>query len=200
MNRMAVKIKEARVKANMSEKDLAKACGQNVNYILQIESGKKVINEQIAENILKILGEKVEFFADIDTSEKEKTPLIKPSVKVSSEKPTVQTNRTEAITPNEEWQGALAGVIKSYPIQEEKSGKIVGYKDIPIMTKKVDGHHYEKVSFIKVTETDLLKHRILKGDTIMISSTTEIQNQGLYYIEVNQNKMIRQLEIGRAHV
>lgn len=187
MNRLAIKIKEARLKANMSEKDLAKACGQNINYILQIESGKKVINEQIAENILKILGEKVEFFGDVESPKQ--NPVSSTQVKPSSTK--MNTPPVQAITPNEEWQGALAGIIKSYPIQEERSAKVVGYKDLPILSKKIDGFHYEKVIFIKVTDSELTKYRIQKQDVVMVVLANEIQVQGVYYMEVNRVKMIK---------
>ena len=187
MNRLAIKIKEARLKANMSEKDLAKACGQNINYILQIESGKKVINEQIAENILKILGEKVEFFGDVESPKQ--NPVSSTQVKPSSTK--MNTPPVQAITPNEEWQGALAGIIKSYPIQEERSAKVVGYKDLPILSKKIDGFHYEKVIFIKVTDSELTKYRIQKQDVVMAVLANDIQGQGVYYIEVNRVKMIK---------
>lgn len=187
MNRLAIKIKEARLKAKMSEKDLAKACGQNINYILQIESGKKVINEQIAENILKILGEKVEFFGDVESPKQ--NPVSSTQVKPSSTK--MNTPPVQAITPNEEWQGALAGIIKSYPIQEERSAKVVGYKDLPILSKKIDGFHYEKVIFIKVTDSELTKYRIQKQDLVMVVLANEIQGQGVYYIEVNRVKMIK---------
>lgn len=187
MNRLAIKIKEARLKANMSEKDLAKACGQNINYILQIESGKKVINEQIAENILKILGEKVEFFGDVESPKQ--NPVSSTQVKPSSTK--MNTPPVQAITPNEEWQSALAGIIKSYPIQEERSAKVVGYKDLPILSKKIDGFHYEKVIFIKVTDSELTKYRIQKQDLVMVVLANEIQGQGVYYMEVNRVKMIK---------
>ena len=187
MNRLAIKIKEARLKAKMSEKDLAKACGQNINYILQIESGKKVINEQIAENILKILGEKVEFFGDVESPKQ--NPVSSTQVKPSSTK--MNTPPVQAITPNEEWQGALAGIIKSYPIQEERSAKVVGYKDLPILSKKIDGFHYEKVLFIKVTDSELSKYRIQKQDVVMAVLANDIQGQGVYYIEVNRVKMIK---------
>ena len=195
MNRLAIKIKEARLKANMSEKDLAKACGQNINYILQIESGKKVINEQIAENILKILGEKVDFFGDVETHKQDeskvKTSGSVSSAQVKPNSPKTTTPPVQAITPNEEWQGALAGIIKSYPIQEERSAKVVGYKDLPILSKKIDGFHYEKILFIKVTDSELAKFRILKQDVVMAILANEIQGQGIYYIEVNRVKMIK---------
>ncbi len=195
MNRLAIKIKEARLKANMSEKDLAKACGQNINYILQIESGKKVINEHIAENILKILGEKVEFFGDVESQKQDESKAkLQTSMSNTQAKPNTQKQSTppvQAITPNEEWQGALAGIIKSYPIQEERSAKVVGYKDLPILSKKIDGFHYEKVLFIKVTDSELSKYRIQKQDVVMAVLANDIQGQGVYYIEVNRVKMIK---------
>ena len=49
MNRVAQKIKDARLKSGMSEKQLAKKCGLSVSYILQIETGKKIINEKMAD-------------------------------------------------------------------------------------------------------------------------------------------------------
>lgn len=188
MNRLAVKIKEARIKAKMSEKDLAKACGQNINYILQIESGKKVINEQIAENILKILGEQIDFFQD---SVKEEIPaaVVKAPVKQVA-KPTIQE---QSVTPNDQWTDALSGVIKKFPIVDEVTGKPVDSKELSILGKKVEGIHFEKVLFVRISDSDLPKLRIMKGDTVTLHSTTEIQNQGIYYMEYNQKKLIRQV-------
>ncbi len=187
MNRMAIKIKEARLKAKMSEKDLAKACGQTINYILQIESGKKVINEKIAENILKILGEKVEFFQDIPQEVAE--PVV---TKTVSKLFPVKTPNIEII-PNDAWSGALSGVIKNFPVIEEVSGKTVSSKELSIIGKKVEGVHHEKVIFIKVTDSELPKLRIAKGDILTIQLTTEIQNQSLYYFEFGSKTMVRQL-------
>jgi len=188
MNRLAIKIKEARIKANMSEKELAKACGQNINYILQIESGKKVINEQMAEKLLKILGEQIEFFQDVEKEvvpEAPSKPLVKP---VS--KPTVAES---SVTPNDQWTDALSGVIKKFPVIDELSGKALDFKELSILGKKIDGIHFEKIMFVMVSESELPKFRILKGDVLTLHMTTEIQNQGLYYFEYNQKRMIRQL-------
>lgn len=188
MNRLAVKIKEARIKAKMSEKDLAKACGQNINYILQIESGKKVINEQIAENILKILGEQIDFFQD---AEKEQAPVTVTKAPVKTlAKPVIQE---QSITPNDQWTDALSGVIKKFPIVDEVTGKPVDSKELSILGKKVEGIHFEKVMFVKISDSDLPKLRIMKGDTVTLHMTTEIQNQGIYYMEYNQKKVVRQV-------
>ncbi len=187
MNRMAIKIKEARLKAKMSEKDLAKACGQTINYILQIEAGKKVINEKIAEDILKILGEKVEFFQDVPEIPSE------PELKKTGLKPILIKTPDLEIMPNDAWSGALSGVIKNFPVVEEVSGKTVASKELSIIGKKIEGVHHEKVRFIKVTDSDLPKLRIAKGDILTLHLTNEIQNLGIYYFEFGQKTMIRQL-------
>lgn len=187
MNRLAIKIKEARLKANMSEKDLAKACGQNINYILQIESGKKVINEQIAENILKILGSKMESFQDVP--EQVKAPEIS---KKAPAKP-APSNQESAITPNDQWSDILSGVIKKYPIVEENSNQAVDYKEISVLGKRIEGYHYEKVFFIKATHSSLPKFRIQAGDVLTLVETHDIQNYSVYYVEIDKCKSIKQV-------
>ena len=72
MNRLAVKIKEARIKAGLTEKQLAKKCGLSVSYIIQIESGKKIVNESVADKILKSLGTTEEFVKEERVVEKPK--------------------------------------------------------------------------------------------------------------------------------
>lgn len=186
MNRLAVKIKEARIKANMSEKDLAKACGQNINYILQIESGKKVINEQIAEQILKVLGEKIELFQD-----QEEAPKV--VTKQPEVKKVVNKEDMKAITPTGQWADALSGVIKTYAVTDE-NGKAVGVKELSIISKKVDGIQYDKVSFVKLTNSQLPQHRLFLNDIITLQSTNEYSSNGIYYIEYEQKKWIRYVE------
>ncbi|HAS74808.1 MAG TPA: XRE family transcriptional regulator [Clostridiales bacterium UBA8960] len=185
MNRLAIKIKEARVKAKMSEKDLAKACGQNINYILQIESGKKVINEQIAETILKILGEKIEVFQDQIEENRSAEPLKE------KPKPAPIKSHEPAITPNEQWTDILAGVIKKFPVIDEVSSQPVDYKELSVLGKKIENINYEKVMFVKVSASELKALRILKGDVLTVQLTNEIQNHAVYYVEIGGKKSIR---------
>lgn len=186
MNRLALKIKEARIKAKMSEKDLAKAIGQNINYILQIESGKKVINEKLAEQILSVLNETMDFYVEPE-------PVKEDAVKKITVKPPVVKEPVLSITPNESWTDALSGVIKEYPVFDEISQKILDHKSYSVLNKKVEGLHFEKVMFVKVTESECPTYRIHKDDVLTIQLTHEIQNQGIYYLEMNQKKMIRKL-------
>lgn len=189
MNRLAIKIKEARLKAKMSEKDLAKACGQNINYILQIESGKKVINEQIAEQILKILGEKIETFQDAVETEK---PAPAPNTAQKQlNNQSVKKSLDTPVTPNDQWMDALSGVIRSFPITDEMNGKVLAQKELLLISKKIEGISVDKVSFIKVTSEDMPELRIMKGDVVLLQQITDFASPGIYYFEYQGRKQLR---------
>jgi transcriptional regulator with XRE-family HTH domain len=185
MNRLAIKIKEARLKAGLTEKQLAKKCGFAASYIIQIESGKKIVKEQIAEKILKELGEKAELFET--DSVKEEEPA-KSKVATKPVQPVVYD-----VKPNEQWADALAGVIKKFPIYDCNTNKVVSYKELPILGKKIEGHNPDKIMFVKASNNDMNALRISMGDVITVSMTKEIQNNSIYLIEVDNKKVIRKI-------
>lgn len=184
MNRLAEKIKTARLKAKLTEKELAKKCGLSVGYIIQIESGKKIIKEEFADKILKSLGEKSERLEDEGAKPKvvEKKPVAKQ-----------QTQSYVNVKPNDQWADALAGVIKKYPVYDCLSGKVVENKELPVLGKKIEGHHPDKIMFVRASNDNVKRFRICKGDVVTVAMTHEIQNGQLYVIERDKKKMIRML-------
>lgn len=182
MNRIAEKIKAARLNAKLTEKELAKKCGLSVGYIIQIESGKKIIKEEFADTILKALGEKSERLED-------EVPQPKVEQKKTVSRP--QTQSHVNIKPTEQWADALAGVIKKYPVYDCMTNKIVDYKELPVLGKKIAGHHPDKIMFVRASNDNMKKFRIQKGDVVTVALTHEIQNGQLYVIERDKKKVIR---------
>ncbi|MEL7565666.1 MAG: helix-turn-helix transcriptional regulator [Dehalobacterium sp.] len=182
MNRLAAKITQARIAAGLTEKELAAKSGLTVSYILQVESGKKIINESVAEKILKVLGSKEEF---ID----EERPAEKPAKTAEAPKPQEKI----IVEPTETWADALAGVIKKYPVYDVLSGKVVDYKELPIINKKIVGYHPDRLMFVKASNNEMAAFRIEKGDVLTVYITKEIENSKLYLYETDGKKMIRQL-------
>ncbi|KAB3532833.1 XRE family transcriptional regulator [Alkaliphilus serpentinus] len=185
MNRLAAIIKEARLKAKLTEKQLAKKCGLSEAYIIQIESGKKVINEKAAENILNKLGKKLE--SVYDQIEAKETPVKAKEIK--EEKKEAYT----PIEPTHQWADALANIIKKFPIYDIANNKVVGFKDLPVIDKKIEGFHWEKLMFLQVDNDEMEALRIKRNDIITISLTKEIHNGSVYLIEVNKKRILRQL-------
>lgn len=187
MSRIAAKIKEARMKAKMTEKELAKKCGLTASYIIQIESGKKVINEKVAENILDALGEKLEFMHQQDNIEE------KPSKPSEEKRQTKNKEEFYAVEPTEQWSDALANIIKKFPVYEIHTNKIVSYKELPILGRKVEGYNWDKILFIQVVDNEMEALRVKKNDIIMINLASEIQNNSIYLFEMGNKRMIRQI-------
>ncbi len=185
MNRVAIKIREARLKAGLTEKQLAKKVGMSAGYILQIESGKKIVNETAAEKILKALGQKLENQSETSMKEERQVAQQKP---VKKEKP-----QAFHVKPNEQWQSALAGVLHTYPVFDCQTNKVVGQREMPIKNNKVAGHHIDRLLFVQASNNDMKALRIERGDVLTVLMAKEIQNNGIYVIEVNNQKIIRRL-------
>lgn len=189
MNSVGYKIKEARINAKLTEKQLAKKCGVAESFIIQVEAGRKVINEKTAENILKKLGSKLESVIlqeDIKESKNEAPKPVK-----EKNMPEVKFNPVE---PKDHWADALANVIKKYPIYDVNTQERVGYKDLPVIDKKVEGYRWDKLMFIRYGDGDLKGLRIFKDDTVMVCLTNDIQNNGVYLLELGNRKIIRLLK------
>ena len=188
MNRLAEKIKKARIDAKLTEKELAQKCGLTVSYILQIESGKKVINEQIADKILKSLGEKMEFI----TPEDEKKVSEAAKAKVPENKNKIKA--VEKLTqPTEQWQNALAGIVQRVFIHDQDNWDILGFREFPVIEGKVEGYGRDKLLYLSVKESDLGGLRLRVGDLILVNLLAEINKTGVYLIEYKNKKIIRKI-------
>ena len=189
MNRLAEEIKKAREQAKLSEKALAKKCGISESYLRDIESGRKVIKENIAENILKKLGKSMDFMNMPEETIKEEKPKS-PAIKKESSK---EGLRNYDLKPTDAWQKALGHLVKTYAIQRMDNQKVVGQKTLPLISNKIEGHHPDKLFFIEVSDHSLEGFRIKKGDVITILDTQEIENGDFYLINVDKGRIIRKL-------
>lgn len=191
MNPIAKRIQEARLKAKLSEKDLAKKCGVAPSYIIQIESGKKIINEATAEKILSVFGEKVGFdFADVIERERIQEEVIAADIKAKLPKQAQAAPSFYQVEPTDQWAGALANIIKKFPIHDVATSKVVGEKELPVLSKKVEGIPAERVLFVSASDDQLLSLRIQKGDVLLIHQNKEIGTKGVYLVEYQGKKCL----------
>ena len=68
MSRLGDTIRTARVKAKMTEKALGKKCGMAENVIKDIESGRRIVSDEQAQRILKLLGSKSPVSTELDVA------------------------------------------------------------------------------------------------------------------------------------
>ena len=56
MSRLGDAIRKARIAKKWSEKQLGRKCGMAENVIREIESGRRIVSDDQAQRILKLLG------------------------------------------------------------------------------------------------------------------------------------------------
>ncbi|WP_053955530.1 helix-turn-helix domain-containing protein [Inediibacterium massiliense] len=185
MSRIGDQIKEERIKKGMTPKQLGKKCGVAESFIIDIETGKKIINEKQLKQIEKILGKNFE--ESVSFSIEEKKEETKPIFKE-------KTVHRRDVNPLDQWEDALYNIIKKVPIYNLNMDKIKEYKYFPIIDKKVEGLNPEKIIYIQVPNDDLKEFRICRGDYILIYLNSEIVNHSIGLIEYEGKKQLRKIK------
>ncbi|MBF4692703.1 helix-turn-helix domain-containing protein [Fusibacter ferrireducens] len=192
MNRLAEKIKNARIAANLTEKELAQKSGVSISYLLQVESGKKVISEKIADQILSSLGEKIEFIDPKLEAQEKASEKPMENKKVAS-KQQEQSKSKDHVVPTGQWQDALSGIVKRIPIYDLVRWENVGYKEHPVIDNKVEGYNGDKLLYVKVTNNQVSGLRIKMNDLVFVLESHEIGKNGIYLLEYQNKRIIRQV-------
>ena len=191
MSRVGENIKEARLKAGLTQKALAKKLGVAEKFINEVEIGRKVASEGLIAKASKTLGIDLNdvsmVVTDEDLMEERKTQARSPESFNSKEK-------------NEVWSNAFASVLKNVPIYDYKLNKVLGTKELPIHSNKVEGYHQDKVCYIKIEGNDMSGFRMLDGDLAFAHLVKEISN-GFFLLEYKGSRSIRQVKnLGNSKV
>lgn len=182
MSRVGEKIKQLRNEAGLSAKQLGKKLGVAENFINEVESGRKVINQNLIDRIGKVLGKDLN---DITMSFEEEV-FQKEEPKFSYEP------KKEKV--NEIWNEAFGSVLKNIPIYDYTLNKASGSRQLPIVGNKVEGYAQDKVFYLKVEDNEMIGFRIAKDDLAFAVSTQEITNNSICLVESEGERKIRQIK------
>ncbi|MGE5628158.1 MAG: helix-turn-helix domain-containing protein [Solirubrobacterales bacterium] len=184
MSRVGEKVKEARTVAGLSQKQLAKKLGVAENFVNEVETGRKIINQDMIDRLSKVLGRDINditmsFEEQVFKEEKEQKQTFKKEVK-------------ERIS--DVWNDAFASVIKSVPVYDYSLSKVKGARQLPILNNKIEGHNQDKVFYIEIEDDDMLGFRISKGDLAFAQATNEFFNNSISLIQYGDKRIVRQLK------
>lgn len=179
MSRIGEKISEERLKLGLSQKQLGKKCGVSESFIVEIETGKKIINEKMLSQLSKILGKSLEDNMIEETRTEEPVVNNPPPSKPMD----ITMKVRQDIQPVGQWEEALSGIIKNVPILDAHLKETKKVRCFPIIEKKVEGYHPDKLVYMEVSDNQLEAFRILKGDLVLIYLNQEIMNHSLTLLD-----------------
>lgn len=186
MSRIGEKVSKARENKAMSKKQLAKKLGVSEKFITEVESGRKIINENLMNKLSKIFGEDIN---DITMNFEEQARI--------EEKNNTQNLKTNYKAPEkikDTWSDALSSILKTVPVYGYNLNKVIDKRQMPIISNKIEGFAQDKVLFLHIENDEMIGFRIAKGDIAFSHLTHEIMNNSICLIEYNGERVIRQIK------
>ena len=192
MSRVGEKLKEARLKSGLTQKVLAKKLGVSDKFINEVEIGKRVVQENFIERASKLLNVDLNDISMVVTDEalmeerKEEKAREKENKQVSPK----TLGETSAV-----WTEAFSSVLKKVNIYDYSLNNVLGDKELPNYSGKIEGFPVDKVIYLKVSDNDMSGFRIMKGDLAFGHLVKEVSNNGIFLIEYKEKRIIRQIKL-----
>ena len=197
MSRVGEKIKDARLKAGLTQKALGKKLGVSDKYINEVEVGRKVAQESFIDRAAKILK------ADLNDI----SMVVTDKVLMEERKKEKAITKEERVNPrtlgetSAVWTDAFSSVLKKVSIYDYSLTKELGGKDLPNYSNKVEGYPADKVMYIKVQDNDMAGFRIMKGDLAFAHIVKEVSNNGIFLVEYKGERLLRQVKsLGNSRI
>ena len=199
MSRLGDTIRQARIKAKMTEKALGKKCGMAESVIRDIEAGTRIVSDDQAQRILKLLGVQNPVSTELDVAAEPVRPLRpKPRAYVIPvPEPEAQKTASTADTRAENeasdaWLDALGGVVKRVPVMAE-DGLVIDHIPVPIIGGRIEGGAPDKVLFYRCPDDSLRGFRVHAGDLLLTVPAAKPEDDQLMLIAVDGRRMVRKL-------
>ncbi|MDU4937841.1 MAG: LexA family transcriptional regulator [Clostridium sp.] len=190
MSRVGEKIKEARTKAGLTQKALGKKLGVSDKFINEVEMGRRVAQEGFIERAAKVLNTDLNDISMVVTDE----VLMEERKVAEVTKKEKKINAKVLGETSPVWTDAFSSVLKKVIIYDYSLKKELGSKELPIYSNKVEGYPADKVLYIKVEDNSMSGFRMMKDDIVFGHLVKEASNNGLFLIEYDNKRVIRQIK------
>ena len=195
MSRLGETIRAARVKAKMTEKALAKKCGMSEKVIKDIEGGTRIVTDDQAQRILRLLGVANPISTELEVAAEPEVKLRpRPRAYVIPEPETekVATTKTESDQATDAWLDALGGIVKRVPVMDE-NGVAIDHVLTPIVGGKIEGGAPDKVLYYRCPDDMMRGFRIHAGDLLLTVPGTKIQDDAIMLLIYQGRRIVRKV-------
>ena len=198
MSRLGDTIKTARLKKGMTEKALGKKCGFAESYIKEVESGRRIVSDEQAQRILKILGVDNPVSTELEVAQEPDVPLRprpRPYViPVRREEEPPKTPKEEAAeqAQNDAWLDALGGVVKRVPVMDENA-LVLDHILEPVIGGKIEGGVPDKVIYYRCPDDALRGYRIHAGDLLLTVPAKVPVDDAIMLLQYEGKRLVRKV-------
>ncbi len=193
MSRLGDSIRAARLKAKMTEKALGKKCGMAESVIKEIESGRRIVSDEQAQRILKLLGADSPVSTELDVAAEPEVKLRpRPRAYVLPLSPESPQQESAARESSDAWLDALGGVVKRVPVSDEQ-GVVIDHVLTPIIGGKIEGGAPDKVLYYRCPDNALRGFRVYAGDLLLTVPASKAEDDRIMLICYKGQRIVRKL-------
>ncbi len=193
MSRLGDAIRKARIAAKLNEKQLGRKCGMAESVIKDIESGRRIVSDDQAQRILKLLGAESPVSTELEVAQEPEVKLrpqprayILPAKNIAPEQQRASDESTDA------WLDALGGVVKRVPVMDE-NGVVIDHVLTPIISGRIEGGAPDKVIYCRMGDDALRGFRIHAGDLLLTVPDTHAVDGAIMLVEYKGRRILRKL-------
>lgn len=201
MSRLGDLIRLERTRQGLTFKQVAKKCGVSDKYLMEVESGKRIIADDQARRILKAIGlqetrTEAEFTLDDIAATVDLQSAVTPTLQqvVPDKKLTKKEKQggdgDNPAVPGSIWLDALAGVLKHVPVYNAAM-KEVDHRLLPITNGKIEGANPDKVYYLSAPDNLMRGFRIMKGDYLLVVPASGPVDGALMVLDTPFGKVLR---------
>ncbi len=193
MSRLGDTIRAARLKKKMTEKALGKKCGMSESVIREIETGRRIVSDDQAQRILKILGVENPVSTELDVAaEPEIQVRPKPRAYVLPIEPEQPQKEAVARESTDAWLDALGGIVKRVPVCDS-DGVVIDHVLTPIIGGKIEGGAPDKVLYYRVPDNALRGFRVYAGDLLLTVPSSKPEDDRIMLVVYKGERIVRKL-------
>ena len=201
MSRLGDLIRLERTRQGLSYKQVARKCGVSDKYLMEVESGKRIIADDQARRILKTMGmqehsAEAEFTLDDIAATVDLQSAVTPAVQsaAAEKKPTKKEKREggedSPAVPGSIWLDALANVLKHVPVYNAAM-KEIDHRLLPITNGKIEGANPDKVYYLAAPDNQLRGFRVMKGDYLLVVPASGPVDGAIMVLDTRFGKVLR---------
>lgn len=197
MSRVGENIQKVREASGLTAKALGKKLGVSEGFILDVEAGRRVLNEAMIQRCSQILGKNVtelglaSFESTVFKEEKE----VQRQSRIQASRPKKVDAPAQPKARNELWDQAFGSNLKNIPIYNLQFKEPIGQIMYPVEDGKIREVASEKAVLVRQETAELAGYGIMRGSLLLGSPVREINQNGYYLISVNEKNMVRKIKI-----
>jgi len=190
MSRLGDLLHLERTRRKLTAKAVAKMAGVSEKYILEVESGTRIIQDDQARRILQKMGMEQQTDAMFTLEDIAVTVDLQTAVSPQRLDKTREIRQEKAEKADGSiWLDALKGVLQHVPVYNAVM-KEVGSRLLPVSQGKIEGAPAEKVFYFMAPDNRMRGYRVQKGDLVLVIPTQSAEDGKMMLLDTPLGKQL----------